>query len=118
MAFSRQWFNRVNRYRLSVFLLTFLSYAVYTATRLPYSITKSTLDPDDGTAGWAPFDSDKGSFYLGALDATFLVSYGRTLCSVHARHSIRRPSPYLSISVRVCLQRSVWCSSAVRWAIV
>lgn len=37
--------TRISKYKALAFALTFLSYMTYTATRLPYSITKSSLDP-------------------------------------------------------------------------
>jgi OPA family glycerol-3-phosphate transporter-like MFS transporter 1/2 len=70
--------TRLHRYQTRVFILTFISYTVYTMIRLPYSITKSTLHPDVITIdqpGWQPFNQDNGGFYLGALDSCFLLAY-------------------------------------------
>ena len=72
--------NRYRAYQALAFALTFLSYALYHAGRQPYSTTKSALQPpgnstESGSAGYAPFNSDGGGVYLGALDTTFLVAY-------------------------------------------
>lgn len=63
-----------------VFFLTFLSYAIYSGTRQPFGITKSSLHPDSekhpDEEGYAPFnDEDWGSTYLGACDTVFLSAY-------------------------------------------
>jgi len=67
--------------KLRIFLLTFVSYAVYSGTRTPFGITKSALHPEDDKKspsdhGYAPFDSeDWGSTYLGICDTVFLSFY-------------------------------------------
>jgi OPA family glycerol-3-phosphate transporter-like MFS transporter 1/2 len=63
-----------------VFLLTFVSYAVYTGTRSAFGITKAALHPDNeknpSATGYAPFnDKEWGSTMLGACDTTFLTAY-------------------------------------------
>ena len=71
--------SRYRLYQSLAFFLTFLSYAAYHAGRQPYSTTKSALQPPNNstwtTSGYAPFNTDEGSYYLGALDTTFLVAY-------------------------------------------
>ena len=71
--------TRYRLYQSLAFGLTFLSYAFYHAGRQPYSTTRSALQPPDNstwtTSGYAPFNTDDGGFYLGALDAVFLVAY-------------------------------------------
>lgn len=67
-----------------VFFLTFLSYAIYSGTRQPYGITKSSLNPDrekqPHEPGYAPFnDENWGSTYLGACDTVFLSAYAVAL---------------------------------------
>lgn len=63
-----------------IFVLTFISYAIYSGTRQPFGITKAALNPDHDKdpdqPGYAPFNSDEwGSTYLGACDTTFLSAY-------------------------------------------
>ena len=69
-----------SQYRVSVLLLTFLSYAMYHATRKPPSIVKSVLNPDStqrelGEEGWEPFNRPDGNSLLGATDVAFLAAY-------------------------------------------
>lgn len=67
----------INQLKVSVFVLTFISYATYTGTRLSYSTTKSVLN-NTGT-GYAPFNSPNGSTLLGILDTVFLSCYAAGL---------------------------------------
>lgn len=75
-------------------VLTFLTYALFHATRKPPSVVKSVLKgdtmsqsakmlladgseaPDDSmSAGWAPFNGPSGSSLLGQVDLAFLAAY-------------------------------------------
>ena len=74
--------NLITLYKVRIFLLTFLSYALFTAMRQPFGIAKASLHPDKDdngnydSPGYAPFnDSNLGSFYLGASDTIFLSFY-------------------------------------------
>ena len=71
--------SRVSAYKVRAFVLTFLAYAIYTATRVALPIAKSSLHPDKVTPsspGYAPFDSHaEGATYLGVLDTVFLLAY-------------------------------------------
>lgn len=69
----RKWTGKA-----SVFGLTYIAYAVVTAARLPYSIAKSSLRPDQpsqGNPGWRPFTDDNGQVLLGTLDTIFMFGY-------------------------------------------
>lgn len=67
--------RRLRWLQARMFVLTFLSYALYSGTRQAFGVTKASLHPDyekhpDAT-GWAPFDDrDWGSTYLGAVSQT------------------------------------------------
>ncbi|KAG9456178.1 hypothetical protein H6P81_000686 [Aristolochia fimbriata] len=70
--------------QISVFLLTFLAYASFHASRKPPSIVKSVLGPEvaepgrDASgedAGWAPFNGAQGTHRLGEIDLAFLSAY-------------------------------------------
>jgi OPA family glycerol-3-phosphate transporter-like MFS transporter 1/2 len=72
--------RKLNYLKGRIFVLTFLAYAIYSAARQPFGITKSALNPDQtkdpGATGFAPFnDSEWGSTYLGACDTVFLSAY-------------------------------------------
>lgn len=84
------YFNRNTWYRSSVWVLTFLAYMSYHATRKTVSIVKTTLNrncseltpPIDVNAtanpdwcDWVPFDGPDASTLLGALDSSFLFAY-------------------------------------------
>ena len=64
-----------------VLLLTFMSYTLFHATRKPPSVVKSVLKggkelSGGGTsAGWAPFNGDRGDVLLGNVDSAFLLTY-------------------------------------------
>lgn len=71
--------RRIKWLQARCFVLTFISYAIYSGTRQPFGITKAALHPDgdaDPGMGWKPFnDKTWGSTYLGACDTTFLSAY-------------------------------------------
>lgn len=73
--------RKIQFHKALIFVLTFIAYALYSGTRQPFGITKSTLNPDHekdpyAGPGYAPFnDKDWGSTYLGALDTVFLSFY-------------------------------------------
>ncbi|XP_075234454.1 major facilitator superfamily transporter 16 isoform X3 [Lycorma delicatula] len=83
------YFNRNLWYRSSVWILTFLAYMSYHATRKTISVVKTTLNrncseltPPPGINGsnsywcdWAPFDGPDATRLLGALDSSFLFAY-------------------------------------------
>lgn len=72
-----------------VFVLTFISYVSYHASRKPLSVVRtefidSNCSRTNGTntsvangrpCGWAPFDGSNSAFLLGCLDYAFLISY-------------------------------------------
>ncbi|KAI8476883.1 MAG: glycerol-3-phosphate permease-like protein [Monoraphidium minutum] len=79
-----------NFYKHMALVLTFLSYALFHATRKPPSVVKSVLKGDkvvmanrallqDGDVaisyGWAPFNGPNGSALLGQVDLAFLLAY-------------------------------------------
>jgi len=65
------------------FLLTFISYAIYSGSRQAFGITKETLSPDSkhpNQPGYAPFnDKEWGSTYIGAVYTIFLACYAAGL---------------------------------------
>ena len=68
-----------SQYRMSVLVITFLSYMMYHASRKPPSIVKSVLNPTEeqralGERGWAPFNGPDGKMLLGQTDVAFLLS--------------------------------------------
>ena len=70
----------LEQYRLTVLVVTFLSYMMYHAARKPPSIVKSVLNPTpeqraNGEPGWAPFNGPDGKMILGQCDLAFLSSY-------------------------------------------
>ncbi|KAK6248292.1 hypothetical protein QUC31_019857 [Theobroma cacao] len=68
-------------HQILIFILTFLAYASFHASRKPPSIVKSILGPtiqsnsSSTDAGWAPFNGPEGTHRLGELDLAFLSSY-------------------------------------------
>ncbi|XP_010244749.1 PREDICTED: putative glycerol-3-phosphate transporter 5 [Nelumbo nucifera] len=78
-------------FQICVFLITFLAYASFHASRKPPSIVKSVLGPEvqsneaaisetgrnssSTDTGWAPFDGERGPHRLGELDLAFLSAY-------------------------------------------
>ena len=69
-----------SQYRMTVLVITFLSYMMYHASRKPPSIVKSVLNPTEeqralGERGWAPFNGPDGNRLLGQTDVAFLASY-------------------------------------------
>ncbi|XP_010532357.1 PREDICTED: putative glycerol-3-phosphate transporter 2 [Tarenaya hassleriana] len=61
-----------------VFVLTFVSYVAFHASRKPNSIVKGTLTTPSNTTdgkGWAPFDGPDGPTLLGQIDLAFLSVY-------------------------------------------
>ncbi|XP_021963727.1 glucose-6-phosphate exchanger SLC37A2 isoform X2 [Folsomia candida] len=88
---SDWWFPnlRVNRdtwYRVSVLVLTYISYTSYHMSRKPISIVKNVLNHNcsagevpvsntTASCGWAPFDRDDADVLLGTLDSAFLFAY-------------------------------------------
>jgi OPA family glycerol-3-phosphate transporter-like MFS transporter 1/2 len=55
------------------FILTFIGYTTYHATRTPYAIVKSSLDTETAGEGWAPFNTDDGPSLLGWIDTVFCL---------------------------------------------
>lgn len=85
-------FNRFLLFKLSVLMLTYFSYVCYHMTRKPLAVVKSvlhrncsdlpklatdtiTLDSDDTSCNYAPFDGPDASALLGFLDTSFLIAY-------------------------------------------
>lgn len=85
-------FNRFLLFKLSVLMLTYLSYVCYHMTRKPLAVVKSVLhrncsDPqgsvtetihfgtDDNSCNYAPFDGPDANALLGFLDSSFLICY-------------------------------------------
>lgn len=81
---------RLTYFRWLVFVLTFITYASFHASRKPISVVKNVLNrncsglvppPTLNTSGnihwcdWAPFDGDNSNTLLGVLDSTYLFSY-------------------------------------------
>mmetsp|Transcript_96961 Transcript_96961/g.177326 ORF Transcript_96961/g.177326 Transcript_96961/m.177326 type:complete len:488 (+) Transcript_96961:57-1520(+) len=70
---GRKWSGKA-----SVFGVTYVAYALVTAARLPYSIAKSSLRPDNPShdnPGWRPFTDEDGQVLLGTLDTIFMFGY-------------------------------------------
>jgi len=69
------------KHQVRVWLITFLAYATFHITRKPFSVVKSSLNPDenDDTRGWSPFNKSNGGNLLGVLDTVFLAVYAVSL---------------------------------------
>ena len=70
------------QYQAMVFVLTFIAYIAFHATRKPNSIVKGTLSEQPtghfkgaDKGGWAPFDGPDGTALLGQIDLAFLSVY-------------------------------------------
>ncbi|XP_070501868.1 glucose-6-phosphate exchanger SLC37A2 isoform X2 [Chironomus tepperi] len=85
-------FNRFLLFKLSVLMLTYLSYVCYHMTRKPLAVVKSVLhrncsDPqgsvtetihfgiDDNSCNYPPFDGPDANALLGFMDSSFLICY-------------------------------------------
>jgi len=83
-------------FRISVLVLTFMSYTCYHASRKPLSVVKayfnrscSGIAPPPGTfindsnrnswCDWDPFDGPEASTLLGTLDSSFLFAYAAAM---------------------------------------
>ncbi|CAA7014257.1 unnamed protein product [Microthlaspi erraticum] len=80
--FKRSGKLSFKQYQALVFVLTFIAYLAFHATRKPNSIVKGTLSkPSTGhfksteNSGWAPFDGPDGTALLGQIDLAFLSVY-------------------------------------------
>ncbi|ODM99600.1 Sugar phosphate exchanger 2 [Orchesella cincta] len=75
-------------YRVSILVITYLSYTAYHLSRKPISIVKnvlnrncsllpppSTMTNDTTWCDWAPFDREDADVLLGTLDSAFLFAY-------------------------------------------
>lgn len=61
-----------------VLTVTYLAYAAATAARLPYSIAKTSLRPEQpspSSPGWEPFTGGNGQVLLGTMDTIFMAAY-------------------------------------------
>ncbi|XP_039294977.1 glucose-6-phosphate exchanger SLC37A2 isoform X1 [Nilaparvata lugens] len=86
-------FNRNRWFPVSVWILTFLTYTYYHATRKPISVVKTILNrnctglvppphtntSDENWCDWKPFDRPDASSLLGALDSSFLFAYAAAM---------------------------------------
>ncbi|KAL0854670.1 hypothetical protein Bca101_059822 [Brassica carinata] len=80
--FKRSGKLSFKQYQGMVFVLTFIAYIAFHASRKPNSIVKGTLSkPSTGhfkatdQGGWAPFDGPDGTALLGQIDLAFLSVY-------------------------------------------